>query len=70
MARNAALRDYQPTHEDLGSNADDEVPIEKDQDDARQGVELGVMRYVLGISLILVVIAFATVSISGWMTLR
>jgi hypothetical protein len=38
--------------------ADDE-PVHLDKQDARSGATLGVMRYVLGISLIAIVVIFA-----------
>jgi hypothetical protein len=44
--------------------ADDDKQIELDTDDARAGATPGVMRYVLGISLVLVVVIFAFLLLS------
>ena len=45
----------------------DSQPIHETATEARGGTGPGVMRYVLGASLLLVVIAFAVIVALGWM---
>jgi hypothetical protein len=45
----------------------EETPVHETTTEARAGTGPGVMRYVLGASLVLVIIAFAVIVASGWM---
>lgn len=46
----------------------DDNPIHETTTEARAGTGPGVMRYVLAASLVLVVVAFAIVVATGWMS--